>query len=185
MANLIPKGYYNAMAAPVETDEGRLWAQFGEAKSGTKQVLVHFEILDGTYAGSKLPWFGYFTKDTIARTLESLRIAGFKGDDLETFPWQQPDQKVSITVEHNTYEGKTHARVAWVNKPGGGGVKLANPLGKDGLRQFAAQMKSYVKQAPEVAGEKGERQPPSAAPADSPPPDDFNQGRPVDDDIPF
>jgi len=179
---MIPAGIYNAVAVPVDTEEeGRLWAQFGEAKSGTKQVVVHFQILEGDHAGTRLPWFGFFTKDAARRTVEALRLAGFKGDDLATLPTQQLDQKVSVTVEHSEWEGKVRAKVAWVNRPGGGGVKLANPMGADKLRMFAAQMKTHVKGVAEVAGEKGV--PGEGAPPVGPGPSGADGA--ANDDLPF
>jgi hypothetical protein len=178
--NLVPAGFYNAVAVAVDTDDGRVWAQFGETKNGTKQVVVTFELLEGAHAGRRLPWFGYFTKDSYERTIESLRLTGFKGDDLATVPFQQLNQKVSVTVEHSEWEGKVRAKIAWVNKPGGGGVKLASPLGKDALRMFAASLKAKVASKPEVAGEKAEGGG-AAQSSDvaTPPPD------PAADDLPF
>jgi hypothetical protein len=79
---------------------------------------------------------------------------------------------VSIVVEPNTWEGKTTMRIAWVNAASNG-VKLANPMGTDDLRRFAAAMKSRVAQVKPVEGkkaEKGTAQPTTAA--EEPIPDD-------------
>jgi len=155
MANLIPEGFYRAVAVkPI---------QFGESGTGTKQVLVQFEILDGEHAGRVLPWFGFFSEKAHERTLEALRLCGFKGDDLMSVLEQPMNQEVSVTVGHNTYEGKTHARVDWVNAPGGGGVTLAKPMGSDQFRQFAAQMKARLAKVPAVDGKKAERGTPAPA----------------------
>lgn len=149
MPELIPESFYRAVAVkPI---------QFGEAKTGTKQVLVQFEIIDGPHSGRLLPWFGFFSEKAHERTLEALRLCGFKGDDLMAVLEQPMDQEVSITVEHEVYEGKSHARVAWVNAPGGGGVTLAKPMGADQFRQFAAQLKSKLAKVPAVDGKKAER----------------------------
>lgn len=158
MSELIPEGFYRAVAVQVDTEEyGPQWAQFGTTKNGNDQVVVVFEIIDGPCMGRRLTWFGYFTKDTTKRTLESLRYCGWKGDDLMALPNQEIDQEVQLVVKHETYEGKTHARIAWVNNPGGGGVKLANPMGESARRTFAARMREYAKQVPEVSGKKAER----------------------------
>lgn len=180
MSEKIPPGFYNAVAVPVDTDDGKVWAQFGEAKNGTPQVLLHFKILDGEYQGYQLPWFGYFKKDSMERTLKSLRYAGFRGDDLTDLPEQPLDLKVSITVEHQEFDGKTYARVAWVNRPGGAGVKLASPMKGDKLRNFAAQMRRHAQQVPEIAGERADG---NGAPSTAPP--QTADGHPVTDEIPF
>lgn len=151
-SNLIPQAEYRAVAVPVSIDGADTWVQFGETKKGDPQVAVQFAILDGPQAGRRAVWFGYFTADTIARTIESLRRCGFKGDDLAKLPFQRINQEVSIVVEHNTWEGKTTARVAWVNAAGGGGLKLAKPLSGPALGIFAAKMKRHVTAVAEVAG---------------------------------
>lgn len=162
MSNLIPEGYYRAVARAVPDDNGTLQiAQWGKAKTGTRQVLVHFEVLDADHAGDILPWFGYFTDDTVKRTLESLRYCGWKGDDIQQLG--PLDQVVSIKVEHNTHEGKTYARVAFVNRMGAGRVKLADPLSSDEMRQFAAMVKQSAQRVPEVEGKRADELP--AAPS--------------------
>lgn len=162
MADLIPQGYYRAVAVPVHTDDGEVWVQFGETKDGSPQVAVQFAILDGPHAGRRCTWFGFFTEKSIKRTIESLRFCGFKGDDLAKLPFQPISQEVSITVEHNEWDGKTSARVAWVNAPGGGGVKLEKPMSKDQLRLFGAKLKGHVKQVAEVSGSAAEAPQPSS-----------------------
>lgn len=159
MGNLIPPGTYRAVAVPVDVDGVATYAQFGVSKEKqTKQVCVNFEILDDAWAGVRLAWFGYFTQKTWERTVESLRYCGFKGDDLESVVRQALDQEVSIVVEHHEYNGKTYARVAWVNASGGGGMKLANQMSANDLRMFSAQMKQRgIGKIGEVAGKKAER----------------------------
>lgn len=164
MSELVPAGIYKAVAVSIDTEDGPAWAQFGEAGTGSKQVLLHFKILEGDWLGYQLPWFGYFTKDTTERTIKSLRLVGFRGDDLAELPAQRLDQTVSVTVEHQEYNNKTYARIAWVNAPGGGGVRLQNPMKGDKLRNFAAQMKRFAQQVGEVRGES------ASAPVTSTPP---------------
>jgi len=43
-------------------------------------------------------------------------------------------------VEQDTYEGKTNARVRWINRPGGQGIKLKAPLEGAELEAFSARM---------------------------------------------
>jgi hypothetical protein len=185
MADLIPKGNYPAVAIKQMLDGNEVWAQFGAAKTGTKQVLLYFEIIgDGPHAGKVIPWFGYFTADTVRRTFESLRYCGFRGDDLMKLNSQSLDQEVSITVDHQDYDGKTYARVGFVNRAGGGAIKLAQPMGEGELRMFAAEMARHARQAPEVAGKRAERgDRPAVAPSGQTPGPERTAG--LDPDIPF
>ncbi len=207
MSNLIPVGNYPAVAVRVAGDDGNFLARFARSSTGSGQVLVYFEFLAGPHAGARLPWFGFFTKDSHVRTLESLRLLGWTGDDVMAINSQACDQEVSITVEHNEYEGKIHARVAWVNRPGGGVITLKNPMTIDELRKFSASVKRVAVTIPAVAGKRvtpeGAQAPAasSAAPsraAEPPRNDDWddrsrdhNPGagppdrQPGEDDIPF
>jgi len=168
---LVPQGAYKAAAVQVDG----AYAQLGMSSTGNQQVLVQFEITDGPAAGRRVPWWGSFTDKAWNRTVEALRYCGFSGDDLSTLPEQDLNHEVSIVVEHSEYNGKTNARVRWVNAAMSG-IKLAKPMSNDDLRNFGAMMRSRVAtvKAVEVAP------PPSAAkPAEaSTPPSD-------DSDLPF
>ncbi len=193
---MISAGRHNAMAVPVETDGGPVYAQFGVTNNGKNQVVVNFEILDGEDAGQTIAWFGYFaTEKNAKKTIESLRACGFKGDDLAACGDQVLEQRVSLVVEHEEYEGKVKAKVAWVNSTGGGGFKLEKPMADGERRKFAASMKNLVRGTAEVSGEKGERGAKGAEPEDKG--DDPWAGKsngggqqrgavvPQEDDIPF
>lgn len=195
---MLRPGSYPAVVLPVNTDFGELACQFGKSKTkGTPQVVVTFEILRGPDAGQTISWFGYFTDNVEAteRTLKALRACGFTGDDMDKFWEQRPNNEVEIVVIHEDYEGKTRAKVAWVNARGGG-VKLADPMRDADLRKFSAQFKSKLKSIPAVKAIEAKREPPSAAPSDewngndAPDPpsqsSDFGRSTPAsDDDIPF
>lgn len=195
-SNLIPIGYYRAVAVPVFIDGAELWAQFGETQEGQPQVAITFAILDGPSAGRRAAWFGSFSAAAIKRTIESLRYCGFKGDKLANLLSQKINQEVSITVEHNEWKGKVTAKVAWVNAAGGGGIKLAKPLGTDQLRLFSAKMEMHVKGVAEVAGAPAAAPVAASQPAAAPPEPAEDKGDdpwagggnpppPGDDSIPF
>jgi hypothetical protein len=137
MSDIVPAGQYRAVAVPASVDGQKMWAQFGRSKEKlTPQVAVFFAILDdGPYRGRRLLWMGYFTENSTDRTIEALRLCGFKGDDLAALPNQDLDLEVSVTVENEEYEGKTRAKIAWVNAPGGG-LKMSNPMNVVDLRKF-------------------------------------------------
>lgn len=142
---MIPEGQYTATCID---------KQFGTTSTGKKQVVLRFRIDSGEHAGQELNWYGYFTDRTWERTLESLRYCGFKGDNLDQLG--PLDQQVSIVVGHNEYEGKTSARVDWINRLGEGSISLSNPMKGDELRKFAASMRKRVQGVPEVDGPKGD-----------------------------
>ena len=109
---MISKGTHPAVATDIQ------WGTAGQ--DNKKQIAVTFRILEGEDQGLNITWFGYFTAKTYERTCEALRYCGWRGnqlDDLGTL-----DQKVQIVVEHEEYEGKNRAKVAWVNAFGSGGA---------------------------------------------------------------
>jgi hypothetical protein len=191
----VPVGRYPAVAVRVMGEDGEPIIRFALAgEKQTKQCLVYFRILAGEYAGQVLPWFGFFTEKTWKRTVESLKYAGFKGDDLFSAEDQELDQKVEIEVEHNENPktGDVYARVGWVNRIGAGAIKLANPMSRDVLRQFSAQMKSRLGAVSDSAGEAVDRSAPvtpaNGNPAETAPPAAFGEDPPPAgemDDIPF
>jgi hypothetical protein len=193
---MIPEGIYAAAVVPVETPHGSLSIQFGPPTPNSPfSAALSFEIINGPCSGQRMTAFLYFGdkagksgKTTFERSIESLRICGFTGDDLDKFSDQHPDQEVSLTVKHEVYtnpqtgEKKTTAKVAWINSPMRGFV-IEAPLATSDLRKFSAQFKGALKRMPPVVTRKAERQAPSAAPpADDgggwsgndqlPPPDD-------------
>jgi hypothetical protein len=162
---MLPAGTYAAVVSPVETQSGLLPIQFGP---GTEKspftAVLSFEILRGPQAGQHISAFLYFGEKSVNRSMESLRVCGFKGDDLDKFVDQTPDQEVQIVVEHETYDGQTRAKIKWINSPSRGFV-FEQPLDQKNLRMFSAQMKGKLKTIKEVAGKKAEREPPTPAAA--------------------
>jgi hypothetical protein len=175
---MIAEGRYRAVAVPVDTDSGSVWAQFGLSKeSKSQQVVVNFEILEGEAAGQKIAWFGYFSDKTVDKTMEALRNCGWKSDDIMDCVTSPLEQEVSLVVEHENDQktGKPRPRIRWVNRPGGGGLKLETPMDDKDLRMFAAKLKVKAKSIKPVDGAKPDRSaPPSANGADMefPPKDD-------------
>lgn len=177
--DLIPEGYYPAVAVRTEGEDGIRLARWGRSagENKTRQILMYFELLEGPHAGTRLPWFGYFTKASYERTLQSLRYCGMVGDDLASIESEPMDQRVSVAVEHHTYEDrqgteKTVVRIAWVNRAGSGTIKLADPMSQPDLLKFAAQMKAKLAAVPIAKGEK-------AAPAEKAASGSSGQGTPA------
>ncbi len=139
---MLKAGTYSAVARSYE---------FGKTNKGLPQVVITFELVgEGEARGQTVPWFGIFHENTWKRTIESLRHCGFKGDDIKNLG--KLNQIVDIVVEHNEWEGKTNARVSWVNRPGAGQVKLANPMSDGDLSDFAAKMRGRMGGIEETSG---------------------------------
>ena len=155
MSELIPAWQYKAVAVQQDTDGGPVWAQFGYVgQNSTPQVIVQFEIIEHeTTAGRRIFWFGFLSDKAAEYTLKNLRTCGFVGDDLASVLTQPINNIVQLSIEHQEYDGKASARVAFINSPYAG-IKIAKPMVGADLARFAATLKAKLKGIPVVAGEK-------------------------------
>lgn len=194
---MLPAGTYASVVAPVETEKGPVYIQWGPGTTKSPfTAAVCFEVLNGPHAGQKITAFLYFSDGAVDRSLESLRACGFTGDDIDKFSDQTPDIECQIVVEHETYDGKTRAKVKWINSASRG-FTFEKPLDAPSLRKYSAQLKSKLKGIPVVAGKKAERQAPSTAPSSDegsgwsgndqlpPPSNNPTDSGAADDSIPF
>jgi hypothetical protein len=133
---MIPNGSYTAKAK-----SGAL----GTTSGGKEQVAVQFVVGDGEQAGETITWYGYFTEKSVDRTLESLRIAGWRGDDLADLSdlSREDAPVVELVIAAEVYEGKTNARVKWINRPGNGPA-LKKQLDAPAAQSFAEKMRVRV-----------------------------------------
>jgi len=120
-------------------------AEIGESRNGTPFAAVTFrlESQDDT-----VTWYGYLTEKTTERTLRSLRIAGWKGNDVRTVEADGalPDV-VELVIHDEEYNGNVSARVQWVNKPRK--AEGAAPFDKEALaRKLAAVAKVTTSEKP-------------------------------------
>lgn len=163
----------------------RARAQFGTlttASTGTEQVVIDFVITeDGPGHGSRLPWYGFFTEKTFARTIESLRHLGWEGDDLNDLTGIDANEvELDIGIEEYTNkngEVGMRSRVNWVNRAGGPVLKGAMDAGQ--AADFARRMRGRVlalRSGTPTASKPQPRPAPKQAPAPAPA---------YDDDIPF
>lgn len=159
----------------------------GETDGGKPQVAVGFQILTEGADLSYITWHGYFTEKTTERTIESLRLCGWAGDDLTEIAESNPAanlgaNEVELVIEDETYDGKTRAKVQWVNRIGGA-LALKAPLAGDKLKAFAAEMRGTIRGLDASAARK-----PAPRSAARPTPGiEAPNGPPAhtDDDIPF
>jgi hypothetical protein len=157
---MLAKGKYRARA------QGGEWGK--SPSKGTRQIVVDFELTDEVHKGERINYIGYITPNTQERVLESLRICGWKGDDV-TDLLGLGDNEVELVVDHEAYEGSTYARVQFVNRIGSG-FKMKAPMSEAEKKQFAAEMRGLAVKSRSAA----------AAPAAT---DDGGPKSP--DDIPF
>ncbi len=125
------------------------------SEKGTPQIDIQFRIVEGEFEGELIRWTGYFTEKTSERTIESLQICGWQGDDLSVFA-QRDDgtipppngvdrNPVELVLEEEVYEGKTRVKVKWVNRPGGGReLNLENAMTRQSASSFAESMKGII-----------------------------------------
>lgn len=135
MSTLIPPGRYAARA----TD-----ADLGLSKQNTEQIGIGFEILqEGEFCGWHITGFFSFSDKAAEYTFEKMRNAGWTGDDVGDLTSLAPSTvDCSITIKHEEWEGETNAKVAFVNKPSDGKVKMAAPLDGGQRQSFAARMRA-------------------------------------------
>lgn len=100
------------------------WGMEKSPEKGTLAVALVFRL--ATAAGSSdMTWRGYLTEKTTDRTLDTLDMLGFKGssfDDLieGSMGKSRPlntSKVVECVVTHQEYNGKTYARIDWINDP--------------------------------------------------------------------
>lgn len=127
---MIEKGTYTAKAVE--------W-KLGVTGTGKEQIAVLFQLEDG----SQITWYGYFTEKTTERTLDSLEYMGWDGVDISN-PVGLDRNEVRVVIDHEVSEqdGKTYARVKWVNQMGGLAVK--EELTGGALQSFKQRMQGAV-----------------------------------------
>lgn len=126
---MIEKGTYTAKAIE--------W-KLGVTSRGTEQIAVLFQL----ESGEQITWYGYFTEKTTERTLDALEYMGWDGVDI-TDPVGLDRNDVRLVIDHETGEdGKTYARVKWVNRIGGLAVK--EELTGGALQNFKQRMQGAV-----------------------------------------
>ena len=116
-----------------------LEAVLSMSSTGKEMINVEFRLADST---DQITWRGFFTDKTKDRTIESLRYCGWTGDDIGNVTFPQGNE-VILVIEEETYEGKTHSRVQWVNRASKGPV-VKNEMSLNDRKAFAAKMKGAI-----------------------------------------
>lgn len=110
--------------------------------SKNKQIAVDFVLLEGPNEGAHITWYGYFTDETWERTIDSLRIMGWGGTDLDDLSGIESEEVRLVIAHEPDLQGELRARVRWVNALGGIAVKERMDAGA--ARAFALEMKGKI-----------------------------------------
>jgi len=123
-------------------------------KSKTKDtpfIEFYFEVRGGECSGERVRWTSYFTEKTSERTIQSMQLCGWDGDDLAVFSDGKlhglNKKDVSIVVELESYknekgEDRTTPKVAWVNRIGF--LNTEARMTEDAASSFAAKMNDLI-----------------------------------------
>jgi uncharacterized membrane protein YgcG len=139
------KAYYAARASVTPISFGET-TKDGETRY---QIAVEFQIEDHPeFAGETITWIGHFTDATAERSLESLQVAGWQGEDvseLKGVPGNEvlPDV-VSLACDVDDYDGKQRLKVQWVNRPRGH-FQFKQEADPGALRALGARLRATAK----------------------------------------
>lgn len=142
---MIPEGKYQAKATGGE---------FG-VKNDKDFCAVNFEITEGELMGETITAWLYFSTDkNTERSIESLRYCGctFPGNDITNLAGLG-SRECQIVIAHETFEGKTRAKVQWVNSGGVGGMKSEDRMNPGQRKSFAERMKATLVASGKSGGE--------------------------------
>lgn len=116
-------------------------ARIVESKTGKLAFEIAFEFIEESTGGIEfLTWQGWITPNAIENTMKTMvEVLQFNGNDqinsdgtLRDHNAINFDKEVALTVEDETYEGKTRPKIKWVNNIGGYAACEQNSL-KDKL----------------------------------------------------
>lgn len=154
-------------------------AALGYTGGRNRQIAVDFVLLEGPNEGEHITWYGYFTDDTWERTIDSLRIMGWSGADLDDLSGIDANE-VRLVIAHDEYNGEVFARVRWVNTLGG--IAMKERMDPAAARSFAAEMKGRILAHGAKQGTPRKQQ---QRPTPAPTPADAESKLADDTDIPF
>jgi hypothetical protein len=113
-----------------------------ESKNGNAMVVIAFQLLDPPHI--EMAYRGMLMGKQTDRTLDTLRLCGWKGDDLSNITLDKGNE-VALVLENEVYEGKNHTHIKWVNKVGGAGMaKVKDSLSPVERQALAASLAGAV-----------------------------------------
>lgn len=115
---------------------------------GTEYIEVTFAL--SATEGETIKWKGWITSSAWAMTEKALKTCGWYGDDIrEAMRDGLGLNEVDLVVEWEDYDGKTYAKVAYVNSPGVTGDRAAAIADKVKLLMSKNKEKPKKKAKPE------------------------------------
>src|SRR6185312_10835687 len=128
----IPEGDY-----PVKPVKHR----WGWSSGKYPQIGISLQITDGEYKGRRLTWYATFSDAAAEWTIKGLRALGMVGDDAEQNigTIYTSDALATAVVAHETYEGKTRAKVKFIN---GADIVMKEEMSPSELKAFSQRMKA-------------------------------------------
>jgi len=116
----------------------REWA-LGMSSTGKEQIAILFDLV-GEHGEQfqSITWFGYFTDNTVDRTLDSLRHCGWDSDSLAELDNLNANE-VELVIGEEEYDGKTRTRVLWVNRQSR--LALREQMSPQAMAAFAAKLR--------------------------------------------
>lgn len=132
----------NVLAKPV----GLAW---GVSSTGKEQASVQFELLEGPDEGRTITAFLYFTQESnTERSIESLQHCGCTFPENDIYSEEGfGSQDVRLVIEHEEWEGKTRAKVKWINS--------SKPFVQEMDEGMAASFKERMRANLQLAKNKG------------------------------
>jgi len=118
------------------TDHG-----FSDTKAGSDQLFMNIENEDNP--DNRIIAFLALTDAAIKWTISKLRAAGYRGyhfGDLADGKLLRGN-RISYTVKHEEYDGKTSAKVGWINNPEDSAIKRSETAKANSAR-FDDQLKA-------------------------------------------
>ena len=140
----------------------------GYSNSGTPYIQVVFRTSEG-----QITWWGYLSDGASKRTIKSLRAMGWRGANVSEIELKDLSSPVDIVVTHEEYNGKTSAKIKWVNALDS--APVGKPVDADGRKALDERLRALCLETMPAAAEQSKQETPEQS----------DDGEPPDDDIPF
>lgn len=169
--SIIPPGTYKVKAID---------HVFGRAGTGTEQIGVSLEVVEGPHTGQILNWYGFFTEATEERTIKSMRYLGWKGTAVSKMETMYEGRAHAVVEHDEDQNGVVRAKVQWINAIGVNMKDQMNPAELMSFGKRIAGLAARIDGGGSASGSANGAAPPPGRrdPRDSDPP------FPTDDDAP-
>ncbi len=121
-------------------------------KKETPFLEFYLAIIGGDNHGGRVKWTGYFTENTNERSIQSLQLCGWQGEDIGEFADGKlhglDANEVEGVVELETYtndngDERTSPKVQWINRLGGF-LNVESAMNQEAAQSFGDRMRGLV-----------------------------------------